>query len=95
MQFIPNLLFALLLVVGVGIFVKNIKKISRNIKLGKAIDRKGSFENDGKQLLNDYISPEELWACTSCNACVEVCPVNIDPLSIRLLLQPLARFATL
>ena len=43
---------------------------------------KGSFVNDGKQLLNDYITTEELWACTSCNACVEECPVNIDPLSI-------------
>jgi Fe-S oxidoreductase len=37
---------------------------------------------DGKSLLNDYITPEELWACTSCNACVEECPVNISPLSI-------------
>ena len=38
--------------------------------------------NDGKSLLGDYITPEELWACTSCNACVQECPVNIDPLSI-------------
>jgi Fe-S oxidoreductase len=43
---------------------------------------KGVFEDDQKQLLNDYISPEELWACTSCNACVEACPIAIDPLSI-------------
>ena len=42
----------------------------------------GEFKEDGKQLLNDYISPEELWACTSCNACVEECPIDIDPLSI-------------
>jgi len=42
----------------------------------------GEFVNDGKELLNDYITPEEVWACTSCNACVEECPVNIDPLSI-------------
>ena len=42
----------------------------------------GSFLIDNKQLLNDYISPEELWACTSCNACVEECPLEIDPLSI-------------
>ncbi|WP_139956148.1 (Fe-S)-binding protein [Flavicella sediminum] len=52
-------------------------------EVGKNIDaNKGEFKEDGKQLLNDYISPEELWACTSCNACVEECPVNIDPLSI-------------
>ena len=31
-------------------------------------------------LLNDYITKEELWACTSCNACVEECPISIDPL---------------
>lgn len=43
---------------------------------------KGVFVPDGKELLNDYISPEELWACTSCNACVESCPIDIDPLSI-------------
>lgn len=52
-------------------------------EVGRNIDaNKGEFKDDGKQLLNDYISPEELWACTSCNACVEECPVNIDPLSI-------------
>lgn len=39
-------------------------------------------EVDNKSLLGDYISPEELWACTSCNACVEACPINIDPLAI-------------
>ena len=43
---------------------------------------KEKFVPDGKELLNDYISPEELWACTSCNACVEACPIGIDPLSI-------------
>lgn len=54
-------------------------------EVGRNIDaNKGTFVDDGKQLLNDYISPEELWACTSCNACVEECPVNIDPLSIIL-----------
>ncbi len=42
----------------------------------------GVFVPDGKQLLKDYISTEELWACTTCNACVEACPVSIDPLSI-------------
>jgi len=42
----------------------------------------GKDYEDGKSLLGDYITEEELWACTSCNACVEECPVNIDPLSI-------------
>lgn len=52
-------------------------------EVGKNIDlNKGQFIEDGKALLNDYITPEELWACTSCNACVEECPVNISPLSI-------------
>lgn len=52
-------------------------------EVGKNIDfNNGTFKEDGKQLLNDYITPEELWACTSCNACVEECPVDIDPLSI-------------
>jgi len=53
-------------------------------EVGDNIDKNGSFVDDGKQLLNDYISPEELWACTSCNACVEACPVSISPLSIIL-----------
>ena len=43
------------------------------------IVNKGVYQDDQKQLLNDYISPEELWACTSCNACVEACPIAIDP----------------
>ncbi len=52
-------------------------------EVGKNIDlNKGIFVPDGKQLLDAYITREELWACTSCNACVEACPVNIDPLSI-------------
>lgn len=51
-------------------------------EVGKNIDKNGEFKDDNKQLLNDYITPEELWACTTCNACVDECPVNIDPLSI-------------
>ena len=54
-------------------------------EVGQIIDvNKGTFKADGKQLLGDYISNEELWACTSCNACVEACPISINPLSIIL-----------
>src|SRR3546814_16011543 len=49
---------------------------------GRNIDRHGKDHDDGKSLLGDYISTEELWACTTCNACVEACPVLIDPLEI-------------
>ena len=52
-------------------------------EVGRNIDaNNGVFVPDNKSLLNDYITPEELWACTTCNACVEECPVNISPLSI-------------
>ena len=51
-------------------------------EIGKNIDINGVFIPDNKQLLGDYITKEELWACTTCNACVESCPVSIDPLSI-------------
>jgi heterodisulfide reductase subunit C len=51
-------------------------------EVGRNIDKNGKFEDDGKKLLNDYITKEELWACTTCNACTEACPVLLDPLSI-------------
>ena len=54
-----------------------LEEVGRNIDLNN-----GVFVDDGKSLLNDYITSEELWACTTCNACVEECPINISPLSI-------------
>ncbi len=54
----------------------------RLVELGDAKRKNGKDFEDGKSLLGDYITEEELWACTSCNACVQECPVNIDPLSI-------------
>ncbi len=54
----------------------------RMVELGAGIRKNGKDFNDGKSLIGDYISEEEIWACTSCNACVQECPVNIDPLSI-------------
>ncbi len=54
----------------------------RLVEVGEGIRKNGKDFNDGKSLIGDYISEEEIWACTSCNACVQECPVNIDPLSI-------------
>ena len=51
-------------------------------EVGKGIDKNGKEFNDNKSLLRDYITEEELLACTSCNACTEACPVNNDPLSV-------------
>lgn len=51
-------------------------------EVGANIRKNGSFQEDGKSLLHDYITVEELRACTSCNACVEECPVSISPLEI-------------
>lgn len=51
-------------------------------EVGKQIDQHKTFTDDGKSLLDNYITREEIWACTSCNACVEQCPVNINPLEI-------------
>lgn len=44
----------------------------------------GEFKPDGKSLVGDFISEEELWACTSCQACVQACPINISPMGIIL-----------
>ena len=51
-------------------------------ELGEFKRKNGVDQEDGKSLLGDYITEEEVWACTSCNACVQACPVNIDPLEI-------------
>ncbi len=51
-------------------------------EVGRNIDKHGIDFTDQKSLLGNYITEEELWACTSCNACVEECPIMIDPLSI-------------
>lgn len=58
-----------------------LEEVSANIR------KNGKEHTDGKSLLGDYISEEELWACTSCNACTQACPVNINPLEIILELR--------
>ncbi len=59
----------------------------RTEAVGKNINKNGAFKEDGKSLLHDYISVEELRACTTCNACVQECPVSINPLDIILELR--------
>jgi ferredoxin len=56
----------------------------RITEIGTNIDKHGSEYTDGKSLLGNYITETELWACTTCNACTDACPVNIDPVSIIL-----------
>lgn len=54
----------------------------RITEVGNNLDKHGKDYTDDKTLLDNYITREELWACTTCNACVEACPVNINPLEI-------------
>lgn len=56
-------------------------------EVGANINKNKEYKDDGKTLLNDYISVEELRACTTCQACVEACPAMIDPLSIIMQLR--------
>ncbi|WP_317898669.1 4Fe-4S dicluster domain-containing protein [Aurantibacillus circumpalustris] len=52
-------------------------------EVGRNMDKnQGVFVDDGKSLLGDYTTAEEVWACNTCNACVQECPINIDPLAI-------------
>lgn len=61
-------------------------------EVGKNLDKGGAGFDDGKSLIDNYITREEIWACTSCNACVEACPINIDPLAI---ITDLRRYAVM
>ena len=64
----------------------------RLAEVGNNIDKHGKDHQDGKSLLDNYITREEIWACTTCNACTDACPVNIDPLTIIIELR---RFAVM
>ena len=64
----------------------------RAAEVGINIDKHGKDHNDGKALLDTYISREEIWACTTCNACTEACPINIDPMAI---IMELRRYAVM
>ena len=56
-------------------------------EVGRNISQHKEIKEDGKSLIHDYISVEELRACTTCNACVQECPVSINPLDIILQLR--------
>jgi len=60
--------------------------------VGKGVAKEGAEFDDNKALWGDFISPEELWACTTCNACTNECPVNIDHVSI---IMELRRYSSL
>lgn len=61
-------------------------------EVGRNIDKTGQGFDDGKSLIDTHISREEIWACTSCNACTQACPINIDPLAI---ITELRRYAVM
>ncbi len=64
----------------------------RLTEVGKGIDAHGVDFKDDKSLLDTYVSREEIWACTTCNACTDACPINLDPLNI---IVELRRFAVM
>ncbi len=69
------------------------EEVGRNLdKAAKSGDQTSNGFDDGKSLIDTYISREEIWACTSCNACTEACPINIDPLAI---ITELRRYAVM